>query len=98
MHYFLLHILESCVAHHRALFSSTALALGRKEATAPASALQRAETTWVPKLDLGTSGRTCLPALGGHLLESLSRSRNIHPWVAQSLVVGLWSWAIGGTG
>lgn len=94
MYYFLLHLLESSVAHHRPLISRTALALGRKEVTV--CALQRAQTAWVTKVDICPSliWRDHL-LKGGHLLESFSRSKSVHPWVAQSPVVGLCSWALG---
>lgn len=55
MQYFLLHLLESSVAHRRPLISRRALALGRKGATAPTCALQRSQTAWVPKADVGPS-------------------------------------------
>lgn len=55
MQYFLLHLLESSVAHHEPLMSRAALALERKGEIVPACALQRAQTAWVPQVDMGPS-------------------------------------------
>lgn len=55
MQSFLLHLPESGVAHRMPYASRTALALGRKGAMAAACALQRAQTAWVLKADVGPS-------------------------------------------
>lgn len=55
MQYFLLYLPESGVAHRMPYASRIALALGRKGTTAAGCALQRAQTAWVPKAEVGPS-------------------------------------------